>query len=276
MILLIGDIQGCDAAFGRLLDVAGFSPSRDRLVVLGDLVNRGPRSLAVLQRMEALGDSARCLLGNHDLHLLAVAHGLRATHHDDTLDEILRHPRLPAWIDRLRRLPLALQVEGWLCVHAGVPPQWTAQQTLEHAGEAERMLAGPDLHGFLAVMYGNQPARWSDTLAGADRWRFVINALTRMRFVAPDGELDFKAKEGAAQAPPGLLPWFEVPGRRTAGTPIAFGHWSTLGLLDRPDLLGLDTGCLWGGQLSAARIDGGRREIIQVECPQSRRPGLPP
>jgi bis(5'-nucleosyl)-tetraphosphatase (symmetrical) len=273
MILLVGDIQGCDAALGQLLAEAGFTPSRDRLIVLGDLVNRGPQSLAVLQRMAALGDSASCLLGNHDLHLLAAAHGVRPVHADDTLDEILNSPDRDAWLDWLRQRPLALQVEGWLCVHAGVPPSWTAGQTLSRGAEVQQRLSGPDPRGFLMQMYGNQPTRWRDDLAGADRLRFIVNALTRMRFVSPDGELDFKVKDGAQAAPPGLLPWFDVPGRQTAGTPLAFGHWSTLGLVNRADLLALDTGCVWGGQLTAARIDGGRRELFQVSCARERQPG---
>jgi bis(5'-nucleosyl)-tetraphosphatase (symmetrical) len=276
MNLLVGDIQGCDEALGRLLDTAGFSPSRDRLVVLGDLVNRGPASLAVLERLHRYGDAAQCLLGNHDLHLLAVAHGIRPAHRTDTCDDILASPHRDAWLDWLRTRPLAVQAGGWLCVHAGVPPQWTAEQALARAAEVQAQLAGPDLPAFLRGMYGNEPARWSEDLAGPPRWRFVVNALTRMRFVAPDGTLDFEAKDGAADAPPGLLPWFDVPGRRSAGTPIAFGHWSTLGLLQRPGLLGLDTGCVWGGCLTAARVDGGRNEILQVRCDPARRPGGEP
>jgi bis(5'-nucleosyl)-tetraphosphatase (symmetrical) len=273
MHYLIGDLQGCDDAFARLLAEVGFSPSRDRLTVLGDLVNRGPQSLPVLRRMRALGASAEALLGNHDLHLLAVAEGLRPLHASDTLQTILDDPERDAWIDWVRHRPLALEREGWLCVHAGVVPQWDAVQTLALAGEVEAMLRGSEAHAFLAVMYGNEPRHWHDHLAGADRWRLVINALTRIRFCSDDGTLDFVVKEGAHAAPTGLKPWFDVPGRRTAGTPIAFGHWSALGLIDRPDLLALDTGCVWGGCLSAARIDGGRREIVQVRCPEAQRPG---
>jgi bis(5'-nucleosyl)-tetraphosphatase (symmetrical) len=271
---LIGDVQGCCDAFDRLLAESGFSPSRDTLLVLGDLVNRGPQSLAVLRRMRALGASAQALLGNHDLHLLAVAHGVRPAHDSDTLSEILQSPEREAWLEWLRARPLALEREGWLCVHAGVNPAWTAFQTLALAAEVESMLRGPDLASFLPLMYGNEPARWSDALQGPDRWRHVINVLTRMRFVhAADGALDFKLKESAAAAPPGLVPWFDAPQRRTQGTPIAFGHWSTLGLIDRPDLLALDTGCVWGGALTAVRIDGGRRDVIQVACKEAASPG---
>ena len=273
MILLVGDIQGCDAALAQLLAQAGFSPSRDRLVVLGDLVNRGPRSLAVLQRVQALGDAARCVLGNHDLHLLAAAHGLRKPHADDTLNEILQHPQRDVWLEWLRHQPLALLESGWLCVHAGVPPGWSATQTLALGAEVAGLLSGPEPRELLAVMYGNQPKVWSEQLSGPERWRFIVNALTRMRFCSRRGELDLKTKEGAGAAPAGFYPWFDVPGRITAGTPIAFGHWSTLGLVNRPDLLALDTGCVWGGCLSAARVDGGRREIIQVGCEQASVPG---
>jgi bis(5'-nucleosyl)-tetraphosphatase (symmetrical) len=273
MHYLIGDLQGCCDAFERLLAEIGFSPSRDRLTVLGDLVNRGPQSLAVLRRVRSLGAAADALLGNHDLHLLAVAHGVRPEHASDTLREILDAPDRAAWLDWLRQRPLALQREGWLCVHAGVSPSWDAGQTMALAAEVEQMLRGPDLGAFLPLMYGNQPARWSDSLQGADRWRHVINVLTRIRFVHPDGVLDFKVKEGAAAAPPGLLPWFEVPWRASAGTPIAFGHWSTLGLVNRPDLLSLDTGCVWGGALTAVRVDGNRREVVQVRCDAAQTAG---
>ena len=273
MVLLIGDVQGCCDALERLLEVCGFSPSRDRLVVLGDLVNRGPASLPVLRRLRALEGAAQWVLGNHDLHLLAVAHGVRPAHPGDTFGDILDAPDRDAWLESLRGSRLALMESGWLCVHAGLAPAWTAAQALVLAAEVEAVLQGPQLGDFLRRMYGNTPARWSDDLQGVERWRFVVNAFTRIRFCAADGTLDFLTKEGADAAPPGHRPWFEHHERRSAGTPIAFGHWSTLGLVDRPDLLALDTGCVWGGSLSAARVDGGRREIIQVQCAQARVPG---
>ncbi|MEY4906292.1 MAG: hypothetical protein RL260_10 [Pseudomonadota bacterium] len=272
MNYLIGDLQGCCDAFERLLATLDFSPSRDRIFLLGDLVNRGPCSLQVLERLAGFGDAATCLLGNHDLHLLAVAHGVRRAHRSDTLDEILASPRRDHWLDWLRQQRLAVQEHGWLMVHAGVAPQWSAAQTLALAAEVESLLRGADLTAFLQVMFGNDPARWDDTLQGPDRWRFAINVLTRIRFCEADGTLDFKRKESAEAAPPRLMPWFDVPGRRTADTPIAFGHWSTLGALDRPDLLALDTGCVWGGRLTAARVDGGRRELVSVGCPQAMAP----
>lgn len=273
MILLIGDIQGCDEPLQQLLDVTGFSPSRDRLVILGDMVNRGPQSLAVLQRLMAFGSSATCLLGNHDLHLLAVSQGVRKPHRQDTLGELLTHLQAPALLEWLRCRPLLAQAEGWLCVHAGIPAEWTLADTWTHAQEVQAVLSGPDWVEWLHSMYGNEPARWQAELSDSQRRRFTVNALTRMRLCQPDGTLDFSIKEGLAEVPEGFVPWFDLPGRLTAETPIAFGHWSTLGLLNRPALLGLDTGCVWGGALTAARVDGGRQEIIAVACKGFQKPG---
>jgi bis(5'-nucleosyl)-tetraphosphatase (symmetrical) len=266
MRYLVGDVQGCAGALQRLLDEIDFSASRDKVHVLGDLVNRGPTSLATLRLLKGLGDAATCLLGNHDWHLLAAATGVRPKHRNDTLDDILDAPDRDAWIDWLRQRRMAVHESGWLMLHAGVVPQWDLAQTLALAGELEQALRDAPLREFLAAMFGNEPTRWSDRLVGDERLRFTLNTLTRIRFVRADGTLDFAVKEGADAAPPGFFPWFDAPERRTEGTPIAFGHWSTLGLLDRPDLLGLDTGCVWGGKLTAARIDGGRREIFQVTC----------
>ncbi|TMH13283.1 MAG: symmetrical bis(5'-nucleosyl)-tetraphosphatase [Betaproteobacteria bacterium] len=271
MNYVIGDVQGCCVAFERLLAAIDFSPSRDHMVVLGDLVNRGPQNLATLRRLRELGAAATCLLGNHDLHLLAVAHGVSPLGKGDTLKDILDSSDRDAWIEWLREHRLAAFEQGWLMVHAGVVPQWDLQTTLRLAGEVEQHLRGDDMRDFLRVMYGNEPAKWSETLTGNDRLRFTVNVLTRIRFVDHDGTLELKAKEGAGSAPSGHVPWFEAPNRKTEGVPIAFGHWSTLGLINRPDLLSLDTGCVWGGKLSAARIDGGRREVIQVACDQVRR-----
>ncbi len=273
MHYLIGDLQGCCDAFERLLATIGFSPSRDRLHLLGDLVNRGPASLATLQRLVGLGDAANCLLGNHDLHLLAVAVGARKPHRGDTFGDVLASPKRAALLDWLRHRKLADQAEGWLLVHAGVVPQWDATQTLALAREVETVLAGPDMADFLRVMYGNDPARWDDGLSGVRRWRMVLNVLTRIRYCTPEGVLEFDTKDGSGIAPTGHLAWFDVPGRRTGGVPIAFGHWSTLGLQNRLDLLSLDTGCVWGGSLTAVRVDGGRREVVQVGCAQAQVPG---
>lgn len=275
MIHLLGDVQGCDDALQRLLNEIGFSPSRDRLVLLGDLVNRGPASLAVLRRMAALGDAAVCLLGNHDLHLLALAHGARSLKRGDTVADVLDAPDREHWIEWLRGQPLAHVEAGWLCVHAGVVPQWDADTTLALAEEVQNMLRSPALPDFLHAMYADEPRRWQAELSGLARWRFVVNVLTRIRFCSDDGTLDFKTKDGADAAPPGFAPWFDVATRRSAGQPIAFGHWSTQGLVNRPDLLGLDTGCVWGGALTAVRVDGGRREVQQVGCAQAQAPGPP-
>jgi len=266
MNYLIGDVQGCCDALDRLLAKIAFSPSRDRLCVLGDLVNRGPKSLETLRRLRGFGTSATCLLGNHDLNLLAVAQGVRPPHRGDTIAEILTAPDRGEWLAWLRQRRMAALEDGWLAVHAGVVPQWDAAQTLALAAEVEALLQSDALEAFLPQMYGDQPARWSDDLSGAPRWRFIINALTRIRFVAADGTIDLQSKEGPDAAPAGFAPWFDAPRRRTQGTPIAFGHWASLGLINRPDLIALDTGCVWGRQLSAMRVDGGRRELIQVEC----------
>jgi bis(5'-nucleosyl)-tetraphosphatase (symmetrical) len=271
---LVGDLQGCDAPLARLLRRIAFSPSRDTLYVLGDLVNRGPASAAVVRRLMACGDAAQCLLGNHDLSLLAVAHGHRAPHRNDTMDDLLGAPDRDAMLDWLRHRAMALHAHGILMVHGGVLPQWDLRQTLSVAGEVEAALRGPHLTQFLAHMWGNQPAQWEDALAGADRLRVVVNALTRLRFCTPDGVMDLKASGRIDQAPPGTMPWFDVPGRRTAGVCIAFGHWSTLGYLRRPDLISLDTGCVWGGCLSALRLDdAGEHELIQEPCEQAQVPG---
>ena len=266
MQYLVGDIQGCDDALERLLSTIAFSPSRDQLYVLGDLVNRGPGSLATLRRLKGLGAAATCVLGNHDWHLLAVAAGVRPRHRSDTVDDILEAPDREAWLDWLRQRRMAVFEHGWLMLHAGVVPQWDLATTLHLAGELETALRERPRREFLEAMFGNEPRRWSDALTDDERLRFTLNTLTRARFVTADGTLEFATKDGADAAPPGFQPWFELPGRKTAGTPIAFGHWSSLGLVERSDLLGIDTGCVWGDKLTAVRIDGARRELIQVDC----------
>ena len=273
MHYLIGDLQGCCDALDRLLAKIGFSPSRDSLHLLGDLVNRGPASLQTLQRLRSLGASATCLLGNHDLHLLALSVGARPLHRSDTLGDVLSSPERPALLDWLRHQRLADTAHGWLLVHAGVVPQWDTAHTLAMAREVEAVLAGPDMADFLMQMYGNEPARWDEALTGVPRWRMVLNVLTRIRYCTPDGTLEFATKDGSGIAPPGHLAWFDVPGRLTADTPMAFGHWSTLGLQSRHKLLALDTGCVWGGALTAVRVDGGRRDVVQVQCDQAQAPG---
>ncbi len=267
---LIGDVQGCDDALGRLLQHIDFSPSRDTLYLLGDLVNRGPSSEQVLRRLMRYGGSARCLLGNHDLHLLAVAHGIRKPHRKDTLDGILQAPDRSALLGWLHQQHLALDLHTaqgrWLMVHAGVLPQWTADQTLSLAAEVEAVLRGTNPAAFFTHMYGNQPNQWSDDLHGADRLRVVVNALTRLRFCSAKGAMEFETKEAAGAAPAGYAPWFDAPGRRTADCTVAFGHWSTLGWLGRTDVVCLDSGCVWGGCLTALELD-----TISSTVPPQRR-----
>ncbi|MBB5607614.1 bis(5'-nucleosyl)-tetraphosphatase (symmetrical) [Janthinobacterium sp. S3M3] len=238
------------------------------------MINRGPASLATLRHVYALAQQglADTVLGNHDLHLLAVVNGIRPAHASDTLDEILAAPDLDELIGWLRSRPLVLQQDGHLLVHAGLLPQWSAQQAQELSDEVSSMLAGPNWVDFLRSMYGNQPAAWDDSLRGADRLRCIVNAMTRLRFCTADGVMDFKMKEsGTAPAGSGLMPWFDVPGRRSLDSTVVFGHWSALGLRLEPKLIALDSGCVWGGQLSAVCLED--RSLLQVSCPQFQQAG---
>jgi bis(5'-nucleosyl)-tetraphosphatase (symmetrical) len=264
----IGDLQGC---LDPLVTLDAQLPATARLWLTGDLVNRGPRSLDSLRWAMAQGERVVTVLGNHDLHLLAVFAGVRKPHRNDTLDDILGAPDRDALLDWVRTRPLAHAAHGWLMVHAGVLPQWTVQRALELADEVHRVLAGPAWLEFVRVMYGNEPDRWDDRLTGHDRLRAIVNALTRLRFCTADGRMEFATKEGAGAAPAGHHAWFDVPGRASAGSPIVFGHWSTLGLVQRPDLLGIDTGCVWGGPLTAVRLSD--RKILQVPCERALAPG---
>lgn len=267
----IGDLQGC---LGSLLRLLPQLPADARLWMPGDIVNRGPRSADSLRWAMSQGERLVAVLGNHDLHLLAVAAGIRRAHRTDTLDDILGAPDRDALIDWVRSRPLAHFEHGWLMVHAGVLPQWSVERTLELAAEVQRVLSGPDWIGFLREMYGNEPAAWSDSLRGNDRLRVIVNALTRIRFCTPDGRMDFAAKEGVDHAPDGYLPWFEVPGRASRGTPIVFGHWAALGFMDRPDLLSIDTGCVWGRELTAVRLSDRTRRSVSC-APDNAQPGRP-
>lgn len=278
-LYMIGDVQGCDAALQRLLDTIGYSPSRDTLYLLGDLVNRGPDSAAVLRRLMGYGDAARCLLGNHDLNLLAVAQGTRKPHRKDTLDSVLNAPDRSAMLHWVRHQRMALLLQRGdkplLMVHAGVLPTWTIDQAMALAREVETHLQGGQSAVFLQAMYGNTPNCWDHTLAGMDRLRVIVNALTRLRFCTAQGEMEFETTEGAGGAPIGYMPWFDVPGRQTAHATVAFGHWSTLGWLGRTDLLSLDTGCVWGGCLSALQfnLQDDSQTLIQVQCEPAQQPG---
>jgi len=284
-LYLIGDIQGCDEPLQRLLAELSFSPSRDTLFVLGDMVNRGPDSARVLRRLMGFGGAARCALGNHDLHLLALAQGARALHRNDTVGDILQAADRTALLDWLRwqRLAILEQIDGHpvLMVHAGVLPDWTSDQTLARAAEVEQVLRSDAAGDFLNHLYGDEPDTWHDALQGVPRWRMIVNVLTRLRFCDAAGRMEFATKDSAGAAPAGYQPWFEVPGRQTGHMTVAFGHWSTLGPLQRPDVLALDTGCVWGGCLSAMRLGGKlgadgneplARELIQVKCPGGQQP----
>jgi bis(5'-nucleosyl)-tetraphosphatase (symmetrical) len=261
----IGDLQGC---LTPMLELHAQLPPDARLWLTGDIVNRGPQSLDSLRWAIAQGDRLVTVLGNHDLHLLAVIAGVRAPHRDDTLDDILAAPDRDALVDWIRTRPLAHLEHGWLMVHAGLLPQWSAARAIELADEVHQVLAGPGWLDFVRVMYGNQPDRWDDALEGHDRLRTIVNAFTRLRFCTTEGRMEFATKEGAGAAPPHHHPWFDVPGRASAGTPIVFGHWSSLGLLQRADLLGIDTGCVWGGCLTAVRLSD--RRLMQVTCPPAQ------
>lgn len=281
----IGDLQGCLDPFESLLDRFSFDPAHDRLWLVGDLVNRGPASLAVLRRLMGLGDAVRLVLGNHDLHLLAVAAGARKPGRLDTLDEVLAAPDLADLLEWIRHQPLAVRagipdgatgrLVDTLMVHAGALPVWTADDVMARAAEVERALRADDWGDMLRRAFGNEPSAWDERLAGEDRLRFIINALTRLRFCTAEGRIDFDAKDapgvsgGAFPAPPaGYQAWFDIPSRRTRDARVVVGHWSTLGVMVRDDVVALDSGCVWGGTLTAIRLED--RSLFQVPCPTSQ------
>lgn len=259
----IGDVQGDNAALQRLLKKFEFDHADDTLWFVGDLVNRGPDSLGVLRFVKDLGDRATTVLGNHDLHLLALASGAQAPRQRDTLQPILAAADRDELIDWLRQRPLAYFEEGFLLVHAGILPEWDLPTALGLAAEVEAALRAPDYKTFLADLYGNAPARWDAGLRGLDRLRLTINVLTRMRMLSDDGALDFDHKGRPDEAPRELTPWFELP-RASGSTAVVFGHWSALGLMLRDDLIALDSGCVWGRQLSAVRLED--RALFQIDC----------
>jgi len=270
----IGDLQGCHAEFMALLERLRFDPGRDRLWLTGDLVNRGPASLAVLREVRALGRAVTVVLGNHDLHLLALGFAPKtARRRDRELEAVLEAPDAAELLDWLAARPLLHRdgALGWTLIHAGVPPQWTLDQAESCAREVERALRR-DAAALLEEMYGDTPDRWSAGLAGSNRLRFTVNCLTRLRFVDRDGRLLLACKGPIAEAPAGSLPWFRHPERATRDDPLVFGHWSALGFLAEPRLLALDTGCVWGGSLTAVRLDRAA-EPVRLPCRGSRRPG---
>jgi bis(5'-nucleosyl)-tetraphosphatase (symmetrical) len=260
----VGDVQGCYTEFRQLLELLHFDPAQDKLWLVGDLVNRGPGSLEVLRLVKSLGESAVTVLGNHDLHLLAVAEGVAELHHTDTLDEVLkaadRHELL-AW---LRQQRLLHAEGGHVLVHAGLLPQWTVEKAAGLAREVESALRSVDYAVFLARMYGNAPHAWDDSLSGYKRLRVIVNAFTRLRIVTPQGEMEFRFKGEVRDIPEGYVPWYEAPRRKSRSASVIFGHWSALGLLLQDNVIALDTGCLWGGPMSAIRLED--RQLFQVAC----------
>ena len=267
-IYAIGDIQGCYNPFRDLLDAIRFNPDKDTLWLTGDLVNRGPKSLKTLRYVKKLGDSVVTVLGNHDLHLLAlVAKQVRDGGRFDSLQKILKAKDSDELLDWLRHRPLAHYDESMdtLLVHAGTHPGWTAQQTLARAAEVEAELTGDDYKALLGKMYGNSPADWSGGLMGYKRLRFIVNCLTRMRMMTNKMRLNMSHSGTPYRARKNLVPWYGFEDPAWSGTRIVFGHWSALGLVVMPDLVSLDTGCVWGRQLTAVRIDKRVPRIIQVE-----------
>jgi bis(5'-nucleosyl)-tetraphosphatase (symmetrical) len=253
----IGDIQGCYDPFARLLDKLRFDPLADRLWLVGDLVNRGPQSAKVLRLARELGKPVTAVLGNHDLYLLMVAAGFTRRGKDDTLDNVLKAKDRDELLDWLVRRPLVHREDRYLVVHAGVPPAWSASEAVERGLEVSDVLRGKRSKEFLLKLQGDQPRQWDPRLTGWDRLRFIVNALTRMRFCLPDGELVLRAKGPPAKAPIGTLPWFKVPYRACWDHTVVCGHWSALGLHREDGVIALDTGCVWGGALSAIRLEDG-------------------
>ena len=258
----IGDIQGCYSAFARLLDKLRFDPAADRLWLVGDMVNRGPQSLKVLRLARELGDRVTAVLGNHDLYLLMLAAGFRRLGKDDTLSDVLEAPDRDVLLAWLAACPLAYREDNYLMVHGGVPPSWTAAETLDRAAEVSQVLSSEAARDFLLHLHGDQPDHWDPALTGWDRLRFIVNALTRMRFCRPDGGLVLRAKGPPNRAPKGAVPWFKAPKRAWVDHTVVCGHWSALGLHRRNGVLALDTGCVWGGKLTALRLDD--QTVFQV------------
>lgn len=260
----IGDVQGCHDELMRLLQHIDFDPVRDRLWFVGDLVNRGPKSLEVLRFVRNLGDRAVTVLGNHDLSLLVIAAGVRKPHRGDTWDAILTAPDRDDLLHWVRHQRLFHVENGQAMVHAGLLPQWTVEQARSLAAEVEAELQGPGYPAFLNAMYGNEPAQWDDGLRDHDRLRVIVNAMTRLRLCTVDGRMEFSHKTGPAGGPADYHPWFDIPSRRSSDTPIVFGHWAALGLTQRDTVTCIDTGCVWGRRLTALRLED--RQLFDCDC----------
>ena len=264
--IAIGDVQGCYDQLMRLLERAGFDERRDVLWFVGDLVNRGPQSLATVRFVKGLGNRAVTVLGNHDLNLLAVAEGVRKPHRGDTDGDVLAAPDRDELLAWLRQRKMMHAENGYAMVHAGLLPQWSISQAAALAREVEDTLSGPGYRQFLRDMYGNEPARWRDDLTGSARLRIIVNAMARMRLTSPDGALELGYKLGLDGMPRGYVPWYDAPNRASRGTTVIFGHWAALGLLMREDVICLDSGCVWARALSAVRLED--RRLFQLECPE--------
>ncbi|MEJ2060405.1 MAG: symmetrical bis(5'-nucleosyl)-tetraphosphatase [Gammaproteobacteria bacterium] len=275
-VYAIGDVQGCNAELQSLLQRLSFDPTADQLWFVGDLVNRGPASLETLRFVRELGDAAIAVLGNHDLHLLAVAAGTQALKRKDTLQPILDAPDAAELLDWLHHRPLVHHDAelGFTLVHAGLPPQWDIPQACACAREVETVLRGADARAFLAQMYGDEPSQWRDELDGFDRLRAIINACTRLRYCTRSGEMALDYKGAPGTQPTDLMPWYEVPERRSLGARIVFGHWSTLGFRAENEAYALDTGCVWGGLLTALRLDTDHPVPVSLPCPGALKPGV--
>jgi bis(5'-nucleosyl)-tetraphosphatase (symmetrical) len=260
----IGDLQGCFFSFKDLLKKIQFNPAHDRLWFVGDLINRGPGSLDVMRWILAHQSSVVTVLGNHDLHTLVVAEGFVSAHRSDTIQSLLDAPDAAELLGWLRQQPLVHFEHGYLMVHAGLLPDWSVPQALALGHEVQSALQAPNYRDFLKHMYGNDPKRWDDKLTGWDRLRVITNAMTRLRICSADGEMEFKFKGELQNIPDGYQPWFELSQRASVNTPIVFGHWSALGLQHKNNVYSLDTGCLWGGRLSAMRLED--KQIFQVPC----------
>lgn len=273
-VYAIGDVQGCYTELEQLLKKIRFSPNNDQLWFVGDLVNRGPQSLETVQFVISLGNAAQCVLGNHDIHLIACYTGAQICKPTSSLKQVLEHQEVDEIINWLRSVPLLHHDPdlSWTMVHAGMLPQWNLAMAQQCAHEVETKLRADNYAEFIANVYGDTPTRWHSQLKDEDRWRVIINTFTRLRLCDHEGNMDFSHKGELGEQEEHLHAWFDVP-RESEDLNIVFGHWSALGLKQTHNLLGLDTGCLWGSKLTAARLDSDTPKIYSVECEAKRRIG---